>query len=125
MTTIKFKKGDHVYLFLDWNRKGTCAWYEWVIDSAGAKQIHLRSADGEMLKRRIYPAETGHRMTLVSETPDPEAKAIEFAQEFLAGWIAHTEQRLTTSNNPGYLRLMNEQLVELKAASPSQLQKRS
>lgn len=124
-TTSDIRKGNHVYLFYSWNDKGTFAWYEYTVDSAGSQQIHLRSNDGEMLKRRIYPNASNQHLRLSSEVSNPAAVAIDYAAAYLIRETTDCEERINRhSDNLPYVRNLNERLNVLRSAIPGQIQKR-
>lgn len=127
--TTTLRKGDSAYLFFSWDNKGTFAWYPYVIDSIGRQQIHLRSDDGEMLKRRIYPGTSNQYLVAASEVDNPEATAIEYAKRFLIEETARIEQRLATAKangfgGAGYLRNVSDSLAVIRTAAPAQIKKR-
>lgn len=81
--TNQFKKGQRVYEIASWDDKGKFYVREWIVDSAGAKRMTFRAADGSMRKHRIG-SEFAHLRIFDADRTDPEAKAIELAAAFIA-----------------------------------------
>lgn len=127
-TAGRIHKGDLVYLFRAWDNVGTWSWYEYIVDSAGTKQIHLRSSDGDMLKRRVYTDLTNvnnQQLLLSSTVSDPAAKAIELAQSYMVREIAYYEQqKVEFRDDAAYVQNLNAHLEVLRAAKPKQIHKR-
>jgi hypothetical protein len=89
----KFKKGDEVWVFGDWDHKGGAYVRRMVLTSYGAKQgTAVYPESGKQVKHRIYAADY-ERMRLVSEMPDPVPHAADLSREFRAYWIQHFVDR--------------------------------
>lgn len=124
-TPHRIRKGDRVYLFCNWDRKGTCAWYGYVVDSAGTQQIHLRTDDGEMLKRRIY-VDSGNDLRLQSEVADPVAAALAYGESYRLAQIEHLKSCLEryADGDRFYLQGLRQQLTEVEATASKQVYRR-
>lgn len=97
MAKAKFSKGQEVYRFASWDDKGTFSVRKYVVNSCGARQMHLRRVDdGSNAEFRAYAPFTGFE--LVSDVADPTARALEYAAAYIARMKAYWEAKLTGSD---------------------------
>lgn len=126
MTTPK--KGDHVYVFQNYDRNGTCSYTECIVDSWGKKHAHLRKLDKAMTKQR-FPMFYMRRDTtpveyrfsqvpvilLKSEVADPAAIALTLGTQFAAMQRAWLDDNLERNANDEHMKSLYKDLHEPRA----------
>jgi hypothetical protein len=89
----RFKKGDVVYRFYDYDHGSTCAYEKLVITSFGVKQGTAYSeSKGQNHKCRLYAQDWQH-IVQASEISDIDAFAMALAEGYRAKWTKHYADR--------------------------------
>lgn len=93
------KKGDQVWLIRSWDDKGAFYFQPFVVHSAGTKQVHLVSDDGEFLHERLYRSTDASALwaadnCIFPRSIDPVAKSLELASAFIAAQLAYWQENV-------------------------------
>ena len=113
----KITKGVPVYLFANYNSKGTFTFRKCIVQSCGAKRMTLESMEnGEMIKTFVLAFQYGN-VIAVADVADPVEYARNLAAEYCAKQIEfNTVHRL---GNLVYVQsAIIETIEELKNVTP-------
>jgi len=113
--TTTFKKGDTVWLFGDWDRKGGCVVSKITLTSMGKKQgTAIQVIDGQNIESRVYPGQMKN-MILVSELADPTSEALARGEAYRLNEIKHYVDTVhhyalaeSSRSDAGYFKAMKE-----------------
>jgi hypothetical protein len=114
MSNAPFKKGQQVYLIIDWDGKGTFAVRPLEIVSCGKKQaVAADLSTGKVIEERIYSS-SYDRMILISECQDPIAYCIDEATAVREAALIIQEAQLNESNHPNWVKRETVKLEFIK-----------
>jgi hypothetical protein len=109
------RKGTLVYLFQDYDRKGTCAVYTYTVGSWGKVQGHLVKGSGKTREVRVYVNDVNSHIVPVSDVADPTAFALELAAKFRAAAALHLAGCLERwpDAGAGYIDAIKQDIIAL------------
>ena len=122
---MKFKKGQMVWVFCNWDRKGTCAYDLYEVMSCGAKQMTLKRTDiveASMARHFVYApfvnvmlANLGDAKEIAQSESAAAAKAMELAEQFRQDEIEHCNGRIAQwgGDNPQFKEAMENELAKV------------
>lgn len=112
-TTKRFTKGQHVTVLVNWDRKGTVAYYHAAVHSCGAKRMVLYSSvTGDEIGREFSP----DNPYIVPRLTDAALTqfGLATAETFLREEREHLNRCLNnTTAGEGYLRAIRADLAKL------------
>jgi hypothetical protein len=121
---MHMKKGDKVYRLHSWDNKGTVSIERCIVESAGKKQIHLRSiSTGNCLKHREYTAQINryyYGTYLVGDVSPAvvQSDALKLAEMVIAEKIAQAQVSIRRNMDCGvpetaYLAHLRKEIDEI------------
>jgi hypothetical protein len=114
----KLLKHTVVWLFRDWDRRGTCAATECVVDSWGKQQIHLReTGTGQMMRHRFYTSHINqpgcHHIYAARDLSNVTDRGLCLAAEYLELRRQSLTRCLIISDNAYYLAAIRKDIEQL------------
>jgi hypothetical protein len=112
----EFKKGDKVFIFGNWDGKGTFHYEAAIIHSAGEQIIRLQDENGVLFNEAFYKKFLGQKEHIIKrqDVTDIQAHILPYAQRFLIDRATELEGCiLRHKNHPDYIAAMNKQLAAL------------
>lgn len=94
MANAKFKKEQEVYAFFKNDNDGSVIVRKFIVDSCGAKRMHLRRLDdGSMAEFRAYAPY--NEFEACADVADPQAHALQLSAQCIARMVKYWNDKLT------------------------------
>lgn len=112
---MNISKGNKLYLFGNWDRKGTFYYEPVTVHSAGKKIIRLMRENGNLIGSEFSREHEGVTFHFLSiECENPEAYILPFAERFLEREKARLESCIArNSDKPVYIKAIQSEIAAL------------